>query len=115
MPRAAISSIRTGVSADRSGSRPTTPSCAATTFRATIGCATRSGSSGSIATAISRFEAGRSEEHTSELQSLMRISYAVFCVKKKKNEIQTHGRVEHTHETDYSRHLRIDSSAHSAD
>src|SRR3546814_6000675 len=29
--------------------------------------------------------ADRSEEHTSELQSLMRISYAVFCLKKKKN------------------------------
>src|SRR3546814_1526482 len=29
----------------------------------------------------------RSEEHTSELQSLMRISYAVFCLKKKKNTI----------------------------
>src|SRR3546814_9173890 len=28
-------------------------------------------------------QAGRSEEHTSELQSLMRISYAVFCLKKK--------------------------------
>src|SRR3546814_8992685 len=28
----------------------------------------------------------RSEEHTSELQSLMRISYAVFCLKKKKKE-----------------------------
>src|SRR3546814_3289090 len=28
--------------------------------------------------------AGRSEEHTSELQSLMRISYAVFCLKKQK-------------------------------
>src|SRR3546814_5374604 len=33
---------------------------------------------------ISQF---RSEEHTSELQSLMRISYAVFCSKKKKNQI----------------------------
>src|SRR3546814_6657539 len=32
---------------------------------------------------------GRSEEHTSELQSLMRISYAVFCLKKKKNR-KTH-------------------------
>src|SRR3546814_2165510 len=37
---------------------------------------------------------GRSEEHTSELQSLMRISYAVFCLKKKKkyyesNDTQT--------------------------
>src|SRR3546814_5406492 len=30
----------------------------------------------------------RSEEHTSELQSLMRISYAVFCLKKKKKEEQ---------------------------
>src|SRR3546814_7701046 len=30
-------------------------------------------------------EHGRSEEHTSELQSLMRISYAVFCLKKKNN------------------------------
>src|SRR3546814_5161635 len=31
-------------------------------------------------------EIGRSEEHTSELQSLMRISYAVFCLKKKNNK-----------------------------
>src|SRR3546814_5027395 len=40
--------------------------------------------------------ADRSEEHTSELQSLMRISYAVFCLKKKKQTIQqTH--TMHTH------------------
>src|SRR3546814_1834145 len=32
----------------------------------------------------------RSEEHTSELQSLMRISYAVFCLKKKKNKHHYH-------------------------
>src|SRR3546814_6884933 len=32
----------------------------------------------------------RSEEHTSELQSLMRISYAVFCLKKKKKKKYTH-------------------------
>src|SRR3546814_10069293 len=31
---------------------------------------------------------GKSEEHTSELQSLMRISYAVFCLKKKKKQKQ---------------------------
>src|SRR3546814_10907941 len=31
----------------------------------------------------------RSEEHTSELQSLMRNSYAVFCLKKKKSKLQT--------------------------
>src|SRR3546814_3569436 len=34
--------------------------------------------------------AERSEEHTSELQSLMRISYAVFCLKKKKTTIRKH-------------------------
>src|SRR3546814_2686795 len=34
-----------------------------------------------------RFSPWRSEEHTSELQSLMRISYAVFCLKKKKKNI----------------------------
>src|SRR3546814_1923815 len=33
---------------------------------------------------LGRFMPSRSEEHTSELQSLMRISYAVFCLKKKK-------------------------------
>src|SRR3546814_7668925 len=32
----------------------------------------------------------RSEEHTSELQSLMRISYAVFCLKKKKTHNKSH-------------------------
>src|SRR3546814_6815856 len=34
-----------------------------------------------------QWNVGRSEEHTSELQSLMRISYAVFCLKKKKNNV----------------------------
>src|SRR3546814_4971666 len=33
---------------------------------------------------------GRSEEHTSELQSLMRISYAVFCLKKKNTNNTSH-------------------------
>src|SRR3546814_9910470 len=33
---------------------------------------------------------GRSEEHTSELQSLMRISYAVFCLTKKNNDTHHH-------------------------
>src|SRR3546814_6881931 len=36
-----------------------------------------------------RRDPGRSEEHTSELQSLMRISYAVFCLKKKKYHKRT--------------------------
>src|SRR3546814_3606837 len=38
-----------------------------------------------ILTAQQRWRDRRSEEHTSELQSLMRISYAVFCLKKKNN------------------------------
>src|SRR3546814_5751785 len=45
-----------------------------------VGCPTRL--AGGAAT---RHLDRRSEEHTSELQSLMRISYAVFCLKKKKN------------------------------
>src|SRR3546814_4646005 len=42
---------------------------------------------------------GRSEEHTSELQSLMRISYAVFCLKKKNSNLRSHisSNGEHTH------------------
>src|SRR3546814_7548191 len=43
---------------------------------------------------------GRSEEHTSELQSLMRISYAVFCLKKKKKKIIIQN---YTQYTDYNR------------
>src|SRR3546814_6802131 len=39
----------------------------------------------------------RSEEHTSELQSLMRISYAVFCLKKKKIKNNTQDTVETNH------------------
>src|SRR3546814_8725869 len=42
----------------------------------------------------------RSEEHTSELQSLMRISYAVFCLKKKKKKTITRHR-----STIYSNHI----------
>src|SRR3546814_1372358 len=49
----------------------------------------------------------RSEEHTSELQSLMRISYAVFCLKKKKNmkrkeEAQARRKVTQNSDTDYA-------------
>src|SRR3546814_3034221 len=41
-------------------------------------------------TGSAAFDAMRSEEHTSELQSLMRISYAVFCLKKKKQHNKKH-------------------------
>src|SRR3546814_3448937 len=63
-------------------------------------------------------EIGRSEEHTSELQSLMRISYAVFCLKKKtninltrqiyhiiKNSTQSHITRSDTKNTTYTRLL----------
>src|SRR3546814_8213470 len=39
--------------------------------------------------AMTRGRAGRSEEHTSELQPLMRISYAVFCLNKRKTKIRS--------------------------
>src|SRR3546814_2784585 len=38
----------------------------------------------------------RSEEHTSELQSLIRISYAVFCLNKKKNKYHQHNKYQNT-------------------
>src|SRR3546814_10584993 len=41
----------------------------------------------------------RSEEHTSELQSLMRISYAVFCLKKKNHKTKTNCRNDSTQDT----------------
>src|SRR3546814_9494648 len=47
----------------------------------------------------SAFPKGRSEEHTSELQSLMRISYAVFCLKKKNNKSKRQTKVDrHTYD-----------------
>src|SRR3546814_7245904 len=61
-------------------------------------CMPRGWASGAILR--DRYEAARprprSEEHTSELQSLMRISYAVFCLKKK--HTQTHRR-NHNHQS----------------
>src|SRR3546814_7407214 len=45
---------------------------------------------------------GRSEEHTSELQSLMRISYAVFCLKKKKIKKNKDHNVQPDHRLQYS-------------
>src|SRR3546814_4470854 len=56
--------------------------------------------------AEARASAVRSEEHTSELQSLMRISYAVFCLKKKKERKNNHSLritptlTKDTHDTD---------------
>src|SRR3546814_4345383 len=55
-------------------------------------------------------EADRSEEHTSELQSLMRISYAVFCLKKKKiNEYYTKVNMQHKETQVSSAHTHFSS------
>src|SRR3546814_4937553 len=49
----------------------------------------------------------RSEEHTSELQSLMRISYAVFCLKKKNKDNRQHKKKKQRRQTEeeHRRHL----------
>src|SRR3546814_6960994 len=47
----------------------------------------------------------RSEEHTSELQSLMRISYAVFCLKKNTQTIQNYYTIREVTLTDIVRHI----------
>src|SRR3546814_2612888 len=46
---------------------------------------------------LADLRAARSEEHTSELQSLMRISYAVFCLKKKNQSSKRDKRTESTY------------------
>src|SRR3546814_6048565 len=65
-------------SSDSSTGRPRIQACRATPITAWLTCSAKG-----IDDPQPFFE--RSEEHTSELQSLMRISYAVFCLKKKKN------------------------------
>src|SRR3546814_2636393 len=67
----------------------------------------------SMATAVAAMKAAvavntpRSEEHTSELQSLMRISYAVFCFKKKKKRVLKHSRISHTNTTHDLTRIRL--------
>src|SRR3546814_7644529 len=64
--------IHTSLGTARNGYREYTPLSSRDLFPGPIGAGAR-----------------RSEEHTSELQSLMRISYAVFCLKKKKARLTT--------------------------
>src|SRR3546814_5702863 len=58
----------------------------------------------------------RSEEHTSELQSLMRISYAVFCLKKKNNNISylisVHTLHNNSHKTHTHREIHQQRTTH---
>src|SRR3546814_10725873 len=66
--------------------------------RPVLGCAPPLKTPPTFGGAVSRCfplaSSSRSEEHTSELQSLMRISYAVFCLKKKKTKKQRKWRGE---------------------
>src|SRR3546814_10722636 len=57
------------------------------------------------------FGSKRSEEHTSELQSLMRISYAVFCLKKKKTKKHTH-LDEDQHSKQKSQYTKLNNNIH---
>src|SRR3546814_4367372 len=57
----------------------------------------RAGDDRTVGLAGEVHERVRSEEHTSELQSLMRISYAVFCLKKKKNKLKLRLNSIHNH------------------
>src|SRR3546814_9686226 len=59
-----------------------------------------------VGLAIDESVAGRSEEHTSELQSLMRISYAVFCLKKKKRDSTTNTHIEQISKNKNNKHIK---------
>src|SRR3546814_4054125 len=63
-------------------------------------------------TCASKVVGNRSEEHTSELQSLMRISYAVFCLKKKKVMKKSTLRTLQTQENTTIPHDHISSVTH---
>src|SRR3546814_8866668 len=64
------------------------PNADARTPEATVATWPRFGPAGRLPPTAVLWSPVRSEEHTSELQSLMRISYAVFCLKKKKANTQ---------------------------
>src|SRR3546814_9970795 len=89
-PQAAISAARTmrrrGSQRDKAGAGPIVPLRIGGILakrRSLFGTGTRRARIGGPAACV---QAGRSEEHTSELQSLMRISYDVFCLKKKHSQ-----------------------------
>src|SRR3546814_14293087 len=73
----------------RSRWRSSPPSTASTVRPSPAPTPSRTAHEGVLGSRDDRPPPARSEEHTSELQSLMRISYAVFCLKKKKNTCET--------------------------
>src|SRR3546814_3961922 len=64
------------------------------------------------AAAAAGVDVDRSEEHTSELQSLMRNSYAVFCLKKKTQQIRTHQTCPYGQTIQQSQHIDVHNSTH---
>src|SRR3546814_1484893 len=75
-----------------------------TLFRSQIDAATRAAQKALAASGVAHEHIGcgqcfRSEEHTSELQSLMRTSYAVFCLKQKTIHFILHIRIRTTYES----------------
>src|SRR3546814_2521024 len=86
---------------ESSSARPSASGVAPATIEVLPPCGA-SGTPSCAAACTTKRTSSRSEEHTSELQSLMRISYAVFCLKKKKcNSIKTtnHTSINHCHYT----------------
>src|SRR3546814_7811519 len=84
IPRSAVKACSTGSWIAAVSSLRVSASCSGSRMRSRISAST-----------------GRSEEHTSELQSLMRTSYAVFCLTKKTNSIaQTQQQTGKLHEMD---------------
>src|SRR3546814_3851118 len=65
-----------------------------------------------ILEALRRARHLRSEEHTSELQSLMRISYAVFCLKKKNKQNTKEHTITHPQKKDNKHHTSLYSTRH---
>src|SRR3546814_6251626 len=84
------------------------PARASASFAAATPISARIDSSSLLRSAIrgAMWVGSRSEEHTSELQSLMRISYAVFCLKKK-NKLNNSSK--------YKKHLRITTNKQKTD
>src|SRR3546814_6440489 len=77
--------VRLGAEIHVEGNRATVTGVSTLSCAPVMATDLRASASLILAGLVAEGETVRSEEHTSELQSLMRISYAVFCLKKKKN------------------------------
>src|SRR3546814_4199987 len=82
-PRDALLSLKQLSIAFPAGTTQTQATAKASAFATATRKIQRCGTANDIAANLGADVVDRSEEHTSELQSLMRISYAVFCLKKK--------------------------------